>query len=171
MSKKEEGLDKLMDRVRQINLEREERRKIDKRINRELESKHLQAKRIYDQWVKKHKVPSQKAAKIIFNFYQELINSPTFKDVAATLSTYKNIKVSERTDCFVPSNLGGGSTQTQSLTIDCKGRLFVHNHGKYGKAYQISNVEDLLNYVLPPILIRVSETITNETIWDIIDIP
>ena len=55
----------------------------------------------------------------------------------------------------------------RSLSFD--GDLFVHNNVKYGKSHEIRNIKSMMGQVDLPIIIKIAETINNDSIWLIIE--
>lgn len=171
--------EKLQQKATQFRTRIEEARKIKEEETR-IENERIRiAKQRYLDWREKYKIQSEKSAGIIWNWYQELVASEDFQEIVTAIkkvcdnpgvriSLRISLRISKIIKCLVvPYNW----TEKQFLGISISdGKLFVHDCGKYGKSHAINGTRDLLEHVMPPILIEIAETITNGTIWDIIDI-
>jgi len=160
------GMDMIKRSIERV-IKKEKQRKNKKKekiLEEELEERASDKK--YKAWLKIHKPKFQKAAKIIWSWYQKFIASKEFEDMAIKLEKlYLNeIGISE----VIAGNTRSGGPD-QFLSIDFKEGLFVHSCVKYGKSKPIEELDDLLECVEFPVLIEIAETIKDKTIWAIID--
>jgi len=173
----EKNLEKFKHRVNQY-LDKEEKKRRSEEEERQVEADlEKKAKKRLNDWYEKHRVQSENSAKIIWDWYQEFIASDNFREITEPLkkTRAKEISISKVIHCKVPDSWNGERdwSRKQLLAIDMsegERKLFVHNYVKYGKSHEITNANDLLEHVFPPVLIAIAKTITDETIWDIIDI-
>jgi len=173
MNKKEKSLKRLKERIRKVvNVENRAVKVREKEYHRE-GLKHKKSQEYRNKWYKKHEAKAKKSAGIIWKWYKKFIISPMFQEIVNSINEVhlSRLSISRGITCQVPSGWGGEWEVTQFFTIDIRTReLFAHKVVKYGKSNKIDNVEDLLEYVEPPILIAVAEKITNNTIWDVVNI-
>lgn len=173
MNKKERSLKKLQERIRKVvNVEKRADKVREKEYHQE-ELRHKKLQEHRNKWYKKHEAKAKKSANIIWEWYKEFITSTMFQEIVSSMNEthLSRLRISRGIRCQVPSERGGEWETIQFFTIDIRKReLFVHKMVKYGKSYEINNINDLLEHVEPPILIAFAETITNDTIWDIINI-
>lgn len=131
----------------------------------------------YQEWYAKYKTQSENSANLIWKWYCEFIASKAFEEITSSLKNTcsRELWVSETIECVRPSRWDPSpkhdNFERQVLSINiCQSKLFVHNLVKYGRSHEIKGVPDLLEHVEIPVLIEIAKTITDKTIWDIIEI-
>lgn len=169
--KKEKGIEKMRERIEQRIRKQEIRREANKKAALKAKTNKDKAEQVYQDWLKKHEVKALKAVQIIWNWYEEFISSPIFKEMANVMGEKGEVQISKIISCVVPErgSLEYKREEKQMLAVDKSGNLFVHNCVKYGKSYEVCHREDMHEYVEIPVLIEIAGTITDETIWDIVD--
>ena len=174
----EKNLEKFKHRVNQyLDKEEKQRRREEEEEQAKNASRKKAEKKLHD-WYEGHRVQSENSAKIIWDWYQEFITSDNFQEIIKLLKDKraKEINISKVIHCQVPNSYRidyPDWNKKQLLAIDIskqKRKLFVHNYVKYREPREITSADDLLKHVFPPVLIEVAQTITDETIWDIIDV-
>lgn len=169
--KEEKGIKKIRKRVQQRIQEQEKERETQKEAARKEKENKEKAEQIYKNWLKKHGAKACASTHVIWNWYKEFISSRIFKEIADAMGENGEICISKIISCSIPWKdlLIYRRKEEQMLVVDNSRNLFVHNCVKYGKSYKICGREDLLKHVELPVLIEIAETITDETIWDIVD--
>lgn len=180
MDKKEKGFQRIRQLIKEYIRKEKEARRLEEVAARKKEENRKKAAKIYEVWLENHRSQARAAARIIWDWHEEFISTQTFRKLAGTLKArYKDkiwipndkIWISKMLTCSVPcKDYLRDWPEKQILSINHSGKLFVHNLFKYGKTYPINQRGDLLKYVAWPILIAVAKTITDETIWDVINI-
>lgn len=138
----------------------------------------------YNKWLEKQKPEAEKAAKKILEWVNEFLASDTWREIVSSLRSLKRSDEDGKEEPIInyldisrtviykgPSPnpfYPYGNQGYQSLSIDLAGNLFVHNNVKYGKSYKIQNFADMMQYVDPVVLIEVTKTMQNDSIWAII---
>lgn len=176
--------ERMRDLMKKRLAEAKKQEELEKQAELKKQAKLKEGRKVRREWYKKYEAQSKEAAALIWKWFAEFIKSPSFRDIAKNAKKMRSFQLllSERIDCQVPQVWGGvfhGERQRLGLTLIkldtphaqvSKNKLVVHNCVKYGRSYQLNNVEDLLKYVYPPVLIEIAETIKDGKIWDIIEI-
>lgn len=173
VSKHEKGFQRIRQLIKERIRKEKEARRLEEVAARKKEEDRKKAAKIYEVWLENHRSQARAAARIVWDWYEEFISTQIFRELSGTLKARHKDKIwiSKILTCSVPlkDNLRDWP-EKQILNIDPSGKLFVHDCFKYGKTYLINQKGDLLKYVAWPILIAVAKTITDETVWDILDI-
>lgn len=172
MNNREEGLKKLQQRIQESVRQREKSRQVREHTERKEKTSRQQAKEVHAAWLEKHRPKVTKAARTVWRWCGQFIASREFKEFQGVFRrSAKTMRISDIKECSAPAwEFLGNWSWKQLLSIDISGNLYVHNCVKYGKSFPINKEGDLLIYVNWMILIQIAQTITDETIWDIVTI-
>lgn len=172
---KDQGLQRLREQIDERVREEKQEERDRLREARAAKTKFAAAKKIQAAWVQEHVSKASGAASIIWSWYEWFIASEEFREFSNVFRRRSTkVKISRSLTCSIPNPLPGCldlvRQERQALSIDAAGVLYVHNLGKYGKSFSLDGEADLLKYIAWPILIEIADTITRETIWEIIGI-
>lgn len=170
MSKQEDRIKQALDRfVHEIN---ESNKRISKK-KKEQKEKEAKAKKEYNDWREKLRSEAERSANIIFEWVGQLLRSDFWNKFRSDYGAHiGDLPVSEnityngpRPNPYHPYGTDG----FKSLSLDISGTLYVHHHVKYGKSHEIRNIKDILEYVDFPIIIQIATTVSDNSIWSIIE--
>jgi len=172
MNEKEKGLRNLQKRLQKTERTEKKAEELRKKERHRQDIKNKKAKQIRQKWYQEHRPLAEIAAGIIWKWYQEFIVSPVFKKIANSMrkAHLSSLEISHKITGRTPAGDGDYFEESRIFALDIReNKLFVHMMVKYGRCERINAIEDLLEYVCIPILITMAETITNDTIWSIIN--
>lgn len=167
------GLSKLRDVVGPLLEEIQEARQAREEKKKEERSRRQKVSNNYAKWLEELRPEAEKSARIIFDWVNALVKSDDWDDFCERYSGLINyLDISENIIYDGPSPnpyYPYGEQGHQSLSVDLRGRLYVHNNVKYGKTYELSKPRAILENVRFPVIIKIAKTITDGTIWTIIE--
>lgn len=162
-----------------LNQAKDEIKKIENKKFQETE-RHKKVQVIYDDWVKQQRPEAEKAVQTIIEWVNQFLVSDIWRELVSSLHGLKigsdgepiigYIYISRNIIYEGPSPNPYhpyGNQGYQSFSLDLSGNLFVHNNVKYGKSYRLRNVEDILRYSNPVVLIEAAKTIQDGSIWNV----
>lgn len=121
----------------------------------------------YDNWLKKLRPKAEKSARVIFSWIGDLLKSEEWKEFMVEYQDIiKSISISE--DITYKDEITHQFEGNKSFDLSFDGDLWVHHNVKYGKSYEIRDVEDMMQKVDFPVIIKMADTIKNQSIWLII---
>lgn len=143
--------------------------------------RHRKIKDNYDDWIKKQRPEAEKAAQTIIEWVNQFLVSDIWRELVSSLGSLKTgsnrellvgyLDISRNIIYEGPSSNPYhpyGNQGYQSFLLDLSGNLLIANNVKYGKSHKLRNLADMMRYVDPVVLIKVAETIQNDSIWTII---
>ncbi len=172
MDRKEMGLKNLQkcaQKMEEVKKQADQRREEEFRL-REAERQETEKNR--REWLRQNEIPAREAATTIWRWYKDLIVLPEFQKITTSMKKINHAWLAVSREIKVSNIAGYGSffEGTYLFTLDIReNKLHIHRLVKYGKSKMIDTMEDLLRLVPIPILIEFAKTITDDSIWDVIN--
>lgn len=159
-------LDKYTGEIKEKETRLEQKKEEERKRCKQVEDKHYS-------WVNELKPEAERSAQVILDWVEEVLKSNAWKDFKikygkqiSGLGISKNIVYEgPSTNPYDPY----GAQGNQSLRLDFSGNLYVNNNVKYGKSHKIRNKKELLKYTDFPVIIKIAETIKDESVWVVIE--
>lgn len=120
----------------------------------------------YNNWLNKLRPKAEKSARVIFSWIEDLLKSKELKELVVEYrDIMESIPISE--NIIYKDPITHEAEGDKSFSLDFAGNLYVHHNVKYGKSYEIKNVDDMMREVDLPVIIKMADTIKSKSIWSI----
>lgn len=137
--------------------------------------KESNAREVYRKWKGQKKRQQERGARQILRWVQQFLLSNTYKEILALRGRRRNhpgdlysLTISSIVTYERPTSWGGTQTWSQRLLLGMNGQLYVREVVKYGRSTPIRTVEEVLQYVDPPVILQTAQEMESGDVWKLI---